>query len=144
MENDIEIIDGPQGGLGGGVRSLTAGRGIRDSRLIERALRERWPVKRKFRRFLMERAETIAKDPETSVREFTSILNSVAHIDTINQGAMEFAVTQSQDQARGQTNVSVNVAVSVDREQMERDILLRLGKVQPQTQSAKEHEDEPT
>ena len=43
-------MGGSQGGLGGNT-----GRGIRDARLVERALRERWPISKALRGPLIDR-----------------------------------------------------------------------------------------
>ncbi len=54
----------PEGGLGG-----TTGRGIRDTRLVERALRERWPIPKALRGPLIDRLAGIVQDPEAALTE---------------------------------------------------------------------------
>ena len=64
-----EPVEPDEGGLGGGALRP---KGIRDTRLIERALREGWPIRRKYRKPIVERQVSIAVDPESSPREATS------------------------------------------------------------------------
>jgi len=68
-----------EGGLGGGT-----GRGIRDTRLVERALRERWPIPKALRRPLIERLSEIVRDPGSSPREATSAAKAILTASKIN------------------------------------------------------------
>ena len=49
-------MGGSQGGLGGNT-----GRGIRDARLVKRALRERWPIPKALRGPLIDRLAGIVR-----------------------------------------------------------------------------------
>jgi hypothetical protein len=68
-----------QGGLGG-----TAGRGARDTRLVERALRERWPIPKALRGPLIDRLAGIVQDPNASPREATAAARAILSASKIN------------------------------------------------------------
>jgi hypothetical protein len=70
-----------EGGLGG---NLAPGRGIRDTRLVERAIRERWPIRRSIRGPLIERLAEIVQDTESSPREVTSAAKAILSASKIN------------------------------------------------------------
>jgi hypothetical protein len=61
--------------------------GIRDTRLIERAIRQRWPIPENMRQALIERQIEIATSVEVSPREATSAFNAVMAADKQNQAA---------------------------------------------------------
>ncbi len=67
------------GGLGGSVR------GIRDTRLIERALRERWAIPDELRGAIVARQVEIATDPGASPREATSAARCLVSMEAQNQ-----------------------------------------------------------
>ena len=67
------------GGLGGFSR-----RDIRDIRLVERALRERWPIPKALRGPLIERLAGIVQDPEASPREAISAARAILQASKIN------------------------------------------------------------
>ena len=67
------------GGLGG-----PSGRGSRDTRLVERALRERWPIPKALRGPLIDRLAGIVTDPETSPREATAAARAILSASKIN------------------------------------------------------------
>jgi len=69
----------PEGGLGG-----KTGRGIRDTRLVERALRERWPIPKALRGPLIDRLAGIVQDPDTSPREATSAAKAILTASRLN------------------------------------------------------------
>ena len=71
----------PPGGLGG-----SAGRGARDTRLVERALRERWPIPKALRGPLIDRLAKIVQDPDTSPREATAAARAILSASKINVG----------------------------------------------------------
>ncbi len=75
----------PEGGLGG---NLAPGRGIRDTRLAERALRERWPIPRAIRRPLIERLYEIVEDTASSPREVTSAAKAILAASKLNLEAI--------------------------------------------------------
>jgi len=76
-----ETPDESTGGLGGGT--LYA-KGTRDTRLIELALREGWPIPEKFRRPVVRRQVRIAIDPASSPREATSAAKCIAMMSAKN------------------------------------------------------------
>ena len=67
------------GGLGGTTR-----RGTRDTRLVDRALRERWPIPKALRGPLIERLAKIVQDPEASPREATAAARAILSASKIN------------------------------------------------------------
>src|SRR3954454_14578197 len=69
----------PPGGLGG-----TFGRGARDTRLVERAVRERWPIPKALRGPLIERLAEIVQDPTASPREATAAARAILSASKIN------------------------------------------------------------
>jgi hypothetical protein len=71
----------PEGGLGGNLRT---GRGIRDTRLVERALRERWPIPKAIRKPLIERLYEIVEDTASSPREVTSAAKTILSASKLN------------------------------------------------------------
>jgi hypothetical protein len=79
IRREEKTMSEPEGGLGG-----TTGRGIRDTRLVERALRERWPVSKALRRPLIERLAAIAQDPKASPREATSAAKAILSASRLN------------------------------------------------------------
>jgi hypothetical protein len=58
--------------------------GIRDTRMMERALRERWPIKPEFREKIMNALIAILADKNTSPREKTAAARALMHADAIN------------------------------------------------------------
>ena len=71
----------PEGGsLGGG----TPRQRMKDARLVERALRERWPVPQALRRPLIERLGKIAQDPGASPREAVAAARAILAASRIN------------------------------------------------------------
>jgi hypothetical protein len=79
------------GGLGGSVFE-----GIRDTRMIERAFRERWPLSEETRKQLLERQVEIALSKEVSPREATSAFRSVLSADKMNMAEEKRASPQPQ------------------------------------------------
>jgi hypothetical protein len=72
-------MSAPEGGLGG-----RPGRGIRDTRLVERALRERWPIPKALRRPLIERLGKIVQDPKASTREVVAAARAILAASRLN------------------------------------------------------------
>lgn len=60
---------------------------MRETRMIERALRQRWPIKEEWRATLLERQARIASDPGSSPREATSAFKAILAADQINLNA---------------------------------------------------------
>jgi hypothetical protein len=79
----------PEGGLGGNLRP---GRGTRDTRLVERALRERWPIPKAIRKPLIERLNEIVQDTESSPREVTSAAKAILSASKINLDGIASAI----------------------------------------------------
>ena len=69
-----------EGGLGG----ATGPRAIRDTRLVERALRERWPIPKALRGPLIERWNEIVQDTASSPREVTSAATAILQASKLN------------------------------------------------------------
>jgi hypothetical protein len=74
----MSATDDP-GGLGG-----TSGRGARDTRLAERALRERWPIPKAIRGPLIDRLAGIVSNPGASPREATAAARAILAASKIN------------------------------------------------------------
>src|SRR5436305_2784353 len=72
-------MDEPQGGSGGETR-----RRVHDVRLIERALRERWPIPKALRRPLIERLAEIVQDTGSTPREVTSAAKAILGASKLN------------------------------------------------------------
>jgi hypothetical protein len=68
-----------KGGLGGESKLA-----IRDTRLIEAAVRQRWPIDDAKRKPLMDRMLRIALNPKSSAREATSAARTIIHADRHN------------------------------------------------------------
>jgi hypothetical protein len=71
----------PEGGLGGNLRP---GRGSRDTRLTERAMRERWPIPKAIRKPLIDRLYEIVEDTGSSPREVTSAAKAILTASKLN------------------------------------------------------------
>jgi hypothetical protein len=61
---------------------------MKDTRLIERALHERWPIPQTLRRPLVERLGKIIQDPDASPREVVSAARAVLAASRINLEAL--------------------------------------------------------
>jgi hypothetical protein len=71
----------PEGGLGGNLRP---GRGSRDTRLTERAMRERWPIPKAIRKPLIDRLYEIVEDTGSIPREVTSAAKAILAASKLN------------------------------------------------------------
>ncbi len=78
--------------------------GVIHTRMIERAIRQRWPIPDNFREALVNRQIRIAIDPGSNAREATSAFRAIVHADEINR----------ESQSPSQTNVQVNVGVNAN------------------------------
>lgn len=58
--------------------------GTRDTRLLERAVRERWPIPDKFKKAIINRQIKIAIDPTSSGREARAAARTIIAADKIN------------------------------------------------------------
>lgn len=72
-----------EGGLGG---SALRAKGTRDTRLLERAAREKWPIKPEMRGEIIDRQMAIIRSGECSPREQTSAAKFMLEVDKFNQG----------------------------------------------------------
>jgi hypothetical protein len=72
-----------QGGSGG-----TSAPGIRTTRLVERALRERWPIPKALRKPLIERLVEIVQDTGSTPREVTSAAKAILSASKLNLEAI--------------------------------------------------------
>ena len=71
----------PEGGsLGGG----TPRQRMKDARLVERALRERWPIPKAIRKPLVDRLNKIIQDTQSSPREVVSAARAILAASRIN------------------------------------------------------------
>ena len=68
-----------EGGLGGGPAPA-----IRDTRLVERALQEGWPIPKGVRGPLIKRLSGIVRDPAASPREVTAAARAILAASKIN------------------------------------------------------------
>jgi hypothetical protein len=82
------------GGLGGG-----SDRGIRDTRLAERALREGWPIPDEIRAPLIKRLARIAFDPGSSPREATSAARAILQASKLNLEIISAAIRAEEHEA---------------------------------------------
>lgn len=80
-QDHAENPPSPPGGLGGDMEglpeSIRPGPGIRDTRLIQRAIEEGWPVEQQYRKALINRQVSIGINPELSPRESTSAFMAI-------------------------------------------------------------------
>lgn len=73
------------GGQGGPASIVYSSGQTSDTRLIERAIRERWPIPEKYRAPLIDRQIRISIDPASSPRESTSAFKAVLAAEAQNQ-----------------------------------------------------------
>lgn len=58
--------------------------GIRDTRMMARALSERWPIKPEYRAIVVRKLLAIIADPESSNREVTAAIKALISADRNN------------------------------------------------------------
>jgi hypothetical protein len=58
---------------------------IRDTRMMERALTQRWPIKPEYRELIVKRMLRIIADPKSSPREVTSATKALLAAESQNQ-----------------------------------------------------------
>ena len=63
--------------------------GIRDTRMMARALRERWPIEDRQRELMMRVLMQIAADASNSARERTQAIKAIISADAVNLKAQE-------------------------------------------------------
>jgi hypothetical protein len=64
---------------------------IRDTRMMERALRERWPIKPEFREKIMNSLIAVIADRNASPREKTAAARALMYADSLNLEAEKIA-----------------------------------------------------
>jgi len=57
---------------------------IRDTRMAQKALEQRWPIKPEYREALVRRLVRIIADPNSSAREVTSASKALIAADQVN------------------------------------------------------------
>lgn len=112
MADDNHNADAPspEGGSGGGLGSIRP-RGRADTKLIERAIRERWNIPAEFRDAVVRRQLTIAMDPTIGHREATSAARCLVAMDQQNltaelQALQRFLAGESAQDTPGASTVS--------------------------------------
>lgn len=75
----------PGGEFGGGDYDSVLAPGIRNTRMIERAITQRWPIDPAKRPALLQRQIDIALDPNVSAREATSAFKTILEAEKQNQ-----------------------------------------------------------
>jgi hypothetical protein len=108
----------PEGGLGG-----TTGRAIRDTRLVERALAERWPIPKSLRGPLIDRLAGIVQDPASSPREATSAAKAILSASKINLDVVSAIIKASVHNPAHRNNDVQAVRDFLSDEPDERDLL---------------------
>jgi hypothetical protein len=78
--------------LGGSGGESLSEPGIRTTRLIGRALKERWDIPASLKKTLLTRMEKVANDPATSARELNVTITSVLQASRLNVEAIEAEV----------------------------------------------------
>ena len=69
------------GGRGGKLRP----EGMRDTRLLDRAIRERWPIPEEYKRPIVERMYKIIANPRTKAREASVAARVLVAMEAQNQ-----------------------------------------------------------
>lgn len=59
--------------------------GIRTTRMLERAVRQRWPIPEEYKAAIIKRQAKIAVDPKSTARESASAAKTVLAADRLNQ-----------------------------------------------------------
>jgi hypothetical protein len=80
-----------EGGSGGATAP-----GIRTTRLVERALRESWPIPEDLRPLLVRRLAHIVESDNSSPREVTSAAKAILSASKINLDAVGVAISAEQ------------------------------------------------
>jgi hypothetical protein len=79
-------LDDPVGEFGGGSRRM------QDARLVERALKEGWPIPAEIRGLIVKRLGAIALDDHSSPREAVAAARAVLQASKINLDAVAAAI----------------------------------------------------
>lgn len=84
LHNKLGDTDDSAGGLGGNVLPLAGPGQTRDVRMVERAIRERWPISDDQRKGIVNKLILIALSRDSSAREAVSACKAVIAADKIN------------------------------------------------------------
>lgn len=102
--------------------------GTRDTRLIERAMRERWPISPEYRKRIVQRLLLIAlgrnskgEAVSTSNREITSAIRALAQLDQINMEAEKEVLPQQHVHLHG--DIDLDKIDMADLKGIERQLL---------------------
>lgn len=93
--------------------------GIRQTRLLERAVRERWPIDELLRDAIIKRQVSIAIDPKSSPREATSAARCLVQMDALNlqklddelRAEIEKIIKEREHEANGHGGAAVTAPV---------------------------------
>ena len=102
--------------------------GTRDTRLIERAMRERWPISAEYRKRILNRALLIVlgrdadgKPKTTSNREITSAMKVIATFDNLNLQAEKEVLPQQHVHLHG--SIDLDKIPTDDLKKIEADLI---------------------
>ncbi len=84
IDRNSELDSGGLGGPGP-IVNVEVGH-IRDTRMVERALRKRWPIKEEHKEAVVTRLMMIVADRKSSNREATSAAKALLAAESQNQG----------------------------------------------------------
>jgi hypothetical protein len=87
----VGMSESPSGGSGGKTR-----RDVKHTRLIERALREEWPIPASMRRPLIKRLNEIIQDTDSTPREVTSAAKAILTASRLNLEVVTKAIAADQ------------------------------------------------
>jgi hypothetical protein len=94
------------------------GSGIRETRLVERALRERWPIPEALRGPLIDRLSKIVTDPAASPREATAAARAILSASKINLDLIGAAIKAREHEDRCRAD-DIDVTKLTDEELQE-------------------------
>lgn len=109
-DNTANGSQDPSGGEGdcrGGANGEKRKR-ISDTRLLERAIKQRWPIPDEFKEAIIKRQTAIAIDPNVSVRNATSAARAVISAEGQNQRD-QLSLDEEAPPEPSQVDVTVNI-----------------------------------
>jgi hypothetical protein len=94
---------------------------IRDTRMAQKALEQRWPIKPEYREALVRRLVRIIADPNSSAREVTSASKALIAAESQNQAdehkVVDVRLSTRNDQLDAiATDLGIEVSVVIDAE----------------------------
>jgi hypothetical protein len=95
--------DEETGGLGGNLRPV----GTRDTRLLDRAVRENWPIPEEYRKPVVDRMYDIVTDSKTKAREASIAARVLVAMEQQNQAERHKAIDKLVPDAAQQINIYV-------------------------------------